>query len=81
MYLNKCLIVELLDKPGLVQITGSCQRCGEPWFLVSTKKNIDRVAAGEAIEKVFPNMLMKTRVLLVEGLCDVCKKVQTTDGI
>ena len=78
MYLDKCCIVELLDKPGLVQITGPCQHCGESWALVALKENLERLVDGRDIQKVFPNMLLKTRVLLVEGLCSVCQEASKT---
>jgi predicted amidophosphoribosyltransferase len=72
MYLDRCCITDILDKPGLVQITGFCPDCGEPWFLVALKENVEKLAAGEEIQKVFPNMTFNCMILLLEGLCNVC---------
>ena len=78
MYLDKCVITELLDKPGLVRVDGACPKCGEPWKLTLVKQNIERFAKGEKAHNVFPMLWDQDIAHLINGLCNECFD-KTTD--
>lgn len=80
MYVQNCVVTEIFDKPGLVQIDGLCPVCKEPWKLCLTQINLVKYMNGEKVQKCFPGLNDSDRELLVSGICKECYD-EISDGV
>jgi hypothetical protein len=72
MFLKNCVITELSDKSGLVQITGVCPICENVWHLTLTENSVENFVKDQ---NTLPDLV--SRGLLIDGICNDCTKTST----
>ena len=77
-YLSKCCLIELFDKPGLIQINGLCSQCGEKWTQTITKNSVNNILEGNSVHKVLSNLPERDRNTLINGVCVLCQAKQNS---
>jgi hypothetical protein len=71
-FLENCVVTNLSDKPGLLQITGVCPRCSKLWKLCISEQSTERWKSGELLQDVLPNLSDDKREQLINGICNGC---------